>query len=674
MNKKIIIGVVIGIIALAIVGGIIATVVILNQDKVTPEEVLTQYMACIEKKDYETMYALTDGKADINTFFARNKNIYEGIEANNIKINITNVTKNDGVAQVTYTTEMNTIAGNMNFVNSAYMVREDGYYKIKWYSNLIFPDLNDTYKVRVTSLTAKRGSILDRNGVVLAEDGAASEVGLVPGKITKETKDADMKKVAQLLNLTTDYINSCLSQSWVRDDTFVPLKTLNKNQDQIKEKLLEIKGVQINSSDERVYPLGEATSQLIGYIQGISAEELEEKQLEGYTSTSVIGKVGLEKIYEDRLRGIDGTEIYIANENDAKVAVLATRSVKNGENIKLTIDSELQKNIYNKFIDDKSATVVINPKTGEILAAVSTPTFDSNDFSLGMSDDKWNSLLNNANNPLYNRFLASYAPGSSFKPITGSVGLTTGAFTADDDFGKSGLKWQLDSSWGDFYVTTLSTYTGIANIRNALIYSDNIYFAKAALKIGGDKFAEKLKNMGFNDYIETPLGNVKSTYSNTDSFDSEATLANSGYGQAEVLVNPLHVAMMYSMFVNDGNMLNTYIEYKENVAPSIYKEAAIAQDAANIIKDDLIQVVENPNGTGYSARTEGLVLAGKTGTAEIKQTKDDETGTEIGWFNCFTADKASDKQFMIISMVEDVQNKGGSHYVVNKVKRVIDEM
>lgn len=674
MNKKIIIGVVIGIIALTIIGGIVAAVVILNQDKVTPEEVLTQYMACIEKKDYETMYALTDGKADINTFFARNKNIYEGIEANNIKINITNVTKNDGVAQVTYTTEMNTIAGNMNFVNSAYMVREDGYYKIKWYSNLIFPDLNDTYKVRVTSLTAKRGSILDRNGVVLAEDGAASEIGLVPGKISAETKDADMKKVAQLLNITTDYINSCLSQSWVKNDTFVPLKTLNKDQTQLKEKLLEIKGVQVNESDERVYPLGEATSQLIGYIQGISAEELEEKQLEGYTSTSVIGKVGLEKVFEDRLRGIDGTEIYIANENDAKVAVLATRSVKNGENIKLTIDSELQKNIYNKFIDDKSATVVINPKTGEILAAVSTPTFDSNDFSLGMSDDKWNSLLNNANNPLYNRFLASYAPGSSFKPITGSIGLTTGAFTADDDFGKSGLKWQLDSSWNDFYVTTLSTYTGIANIRNALIYSDNIYFAKAALKIGGDQFAEKLKNMGFNDYVETPLGSVKSIYSNSDEFSSEAAIANSGYGQAEVLVNPLHMAMIYSMFVNDGNMINTYIEYKENPTPTIYKEAAIAQEAANVIKDDLIQVIENPNGTGYSARTEGLELAGKTGTAEVKQTKDDTNGKEIGWFNCFTADKASDKQFMIISMVEDVQNKGGSHYVVNRVKRVIDEM
>ena len=133
--------------------------------------------------------------------------------------------------------------------------------------------------------------------------------------------------------------------------------------------------------------------------------------------------------------------------------------------------------------NDKGAAVIMNPNTGEILALVSTPSYDPNDFILGISSDKWAQYNNEQTKPMLNRFKATYAPGSAFKPITASVGLDKGAFTAQEDFGASGLSWQKDSSWGSYKVTTLKQYSGAANAQNALINSDNIYFAKAATKI-----------------------------------------------------------------------------------------------------------------------------------------------------------------------------------------------
>lgn len=665
-NKKIII-----LIIILIIIAIVTTIVVLvNKQKVSPEQILKEYMAHITNKEYEAMYELTTKETPKEDYITRNKNIYEGIEVSKIDINTAKTSKNSKETQVVYTTVMDTVAGEISFSNTANLIKEKDTYKIKWSSNIIFPSLNNEYKVRVSTLNGKRGKILDRNGSILAGEQTASQIGFVPGKMNEETKVQDIKTVSELLNISEETIERSLSASYVKEDTFVPLRTVLKTETELKQKLLEIKGIKIIDAEERVYNLGEATSQLLGYVQGINAEELEEKKAEGYTANSIIGKSGLERIYESRLRGINGTEIYITDENGDKVKTIIKKDLKNGEDIKLTIDSNIQSKLYEQFKQDKSASVAINPKTGEILALVSTPTFNSNDFSLGMTTNKWNELSNDENKPLYNRFLASYAPGSSFKPITGAIGLETNSFTAEDDFGASGTKWQKDSSWKDFYITTLSTYSGKANLQNALIYSDNIYFAKAALKIGKEKFAQSLNNISFNKEIQTPLGNVKSSYSNTDTFANETQLANSGYGQAEVLANPIHMAMVYSTFVNEGNMINVYLEYKEDTTASYFKENAFSKETANKIKESLIQVVENPNGTAHSAKIEGLTIAGKTGTAEIKASKDDKEGRELGWYNTFIADENSGKQLLIVSMVEDVQSRGGSHYVVDKVKEI----
>ena len=682
MSKKKII--IISVVAIILV--IIAVVIgiyfyISNQPKNNPEDVVSTYAQYIVDQNYEEMYNLISENSKAQTsqedYINRNKNIYEGIEIANFAINITSVEKGDNnTVKVSYNNSMDTMAGHIEFANSMTLSLDDNKeYKINWSSNLIFPSLNNSDKVRVKTIEAERGSILDRNGEYLATNGTASQIGLVPGRMNEQTKDADISKIAELLNMTVESINNSLSASYVKDDTFVPLKTVSKDETDLKNTLLEISGIKIIDSEERIYPLGESASQLVGYIQPISAEELAEKADEGYTSSSLIGKYGLERYYEDTLRAVNGAEIYIEDSEENKKTSIVTLDAKDGTDVKLTIDSTLQQQIYEQFKEDESAVVEINPKTGEVLALVSCPSFDSNDFSLGMTTADYNALTQDTQNPLFNRYLATYAPGSSFKPIVGAIGLTNGSFTADENFGTSGTRWQNDSSWGDFYITTLTTYSGPANLRNALIYSDNIYFAKAALKIGSDKFIESLKNLGFNENIEFPQTISKSSYSNSEGFTNETQLANSGYGQGEMLVNPIHMAMMYSAFVNEGNMIMPYIEYKENASSAnatYYKEGVFTKEAAETIRDDLIQVVENPGGTAHSAQIEGKTIAGKTGTAEIKDSKDDTEGTEVGWFNAFTVNETDENSRLIISMVENVKGKGGSHYLLPKVKAILE--
>lgn len=662
----------------------IVAIIIFNMNN-TPEKALNTYIDAVNQRDYEKMYSLISDESQDSyskeKFIERNKNIYEGIEAQNLTITkIQNAEKIDSkYTRVTYDSSMDTVAGTLkelNFVN----LKKDGMFKpyqIVWDSSVILPALQDGDKVNVSTDAADRGNIEDRNGNLLATTGVASSVGLVPGKINPETREADIAKVAAFLEITTENIQTALSAGWVTDETFVPIKTVAAGNAELEAALLQIPGVMINDKMVRVYPYGEKISQLTGYIQGISAEELEEKKDQGYTESSVIGKSGLERLYDKRLRGQEGATIsisYTENNGEVKSIAILEKAAVSGENIKTTIDANLQSTLYNQFAGDKSASAAINPKTGEVLALVSTPSYDANTFILGLSDEQWQSMNADPANPLLNRFEATYAPGSSFKPVTGSTGLQTGAFTADEDFGESGLVWQKDSSWGDFNITTLEEYSGPANLENALIYSDNIYFAKAALKIGGDRFAEALKKMGFGETLPFELDMTASQISDSGAFDSEAQLAASGFGQGQVLVNPLHMASIYSAFVNDGSMVKPYIEYKDNAQAEYWKTQILTKEVSNTIRNDLIQVVESPAGTGHEAQIDGLSIAGKTGTAEIKTSQEDTSGTELGWFNAFTADSSSAQQLMVISMVEDVKDRGGSHYVVPKVKTVFETL
>lgn len=172
------------------------------------------------------------------------------------------------------------------------------------------------------------------------------------------------------------------------------------------------------------------------------------------------------------------------------------------------------------------------------------------------------------------------------------------------------------------------------------------------MKIGASTFTDGLNKIKFNENIDFGFVTSKSIYSTSDGISSESILADSGYGQGQILVNPIHMASIYSSFINDGNMIKPYIEYKENKSAEYLVENAFSKEAANEIKEDLIQVVENPYGTGHDVKVEGVTIAGKTGTAELKQSSDSE-GDTLGWFDCFTADADASNQLLIISMARN---------------------
>lgn len=666
MNKKTVIGIIIAIVTIGvIVGGIVFT---LNKTKAKPEDIWRQYISYLNERKYEEMYGMLteESKAQISQedFITRNKNIYEGIDMTDMKIEITNIEKEDSkISKISYNSSMNTEAGKIDFQNEVRLTKDKQKgYTINWSSSLIFPQLNNSDKVRIKTISAERGSIIDRNGQLLAGEGSVSSVGIVPGKLG-ENKDASIEQMANLLGTTAETINTSLSASWVKDDSFVPIKKVSKDATELKDQLLQIPGVKITNAKGRTYPLGEASAHLIGYVQNITAEELEENRGKGYTSTSVIGKSGLEKEYEERLKGKDGVEIYIEDSEGNRKADIAKIDVQNGEQIKLTIDSTIQTKLYNELKDNEGFFVVMHPKTGELLALVSTPSYNPNDFALGMSTEKWNSIKDDERKPMLARYLQSYCPGSTFKPVTGAIGLTTNSLSSEDTFSYNGLSWKKDG-WGEYDITTLTAYNGPKNLRNALTYSDNIYFAQAVLQIGKDNFTNGLKKIKFGENIDFTLALAKSQYSNGDDIPNEKVLADSGYGQGEILVNPIHMASIYSAFANDGNMIKPYLEMKDNNEVEYLVEGAFTKEAANIIKDDLIQVVEQ--GTATDMKVSGRTIAGKTGTAELKGSKDAEADV-LGWFDCFTTDE-NNNQLLVISMVENGRALGGSHYLISKIK------
>ena len=669
MNKKTTIWIIVAIIIIATILGTIATFV-LSKNKNKPEDIWQKYIACINEQKYEEMYNMLteDSKAKISQddFISRNKNIYDGIDMTDMQIKISSVEEeNSTTSKISYNQSMNTDAGKIEFDNTVRLTKnkEKGYL-VNWSSSLIFPTLGHNDKVRIKTISAERGSIIDKNSQVLAGQGSVSSVGIVPGKLS-DNKEADIEKIANLLGTTANSISKSLSASWVKDDTFVPLKKIAMNATDLKNQLLQIPGVKITTAKGRTYPLGEAAAQLVGYVQTITAEELEANRGKGYTATSMIGKAGLEKQYEERLKGKDGVEIYIEGEDGTRKTDIARIDVQNGETIKLTIDSKIQTKLYDELKENEGFFVVMQPKTGELLALVSTPSYNPNSFALGIGTDEWNSIKNNQGNPMLVRYLQSYCPGSTFKPVTGAIGLTTGSLSAEDTFQYNGLSWKKDG-WGEYDITTLTAYSGPKNLKNALIHSDNIYFAQAALQIGKKNFTEGLNKIKFNENIDIGLTTSKSQYANSGDISNEKVLADSGYGQGEILVNPIHIASIYSAFANDGNMVKPYLEAKNINTVEYLVENAFSKEAANTIKDDLIQVVENPEGTANDMKVSGRTIAGKTGTAELKASKDAQADV-LGWFDCFTTDE-NNNQLLVVSMVENGRDLGGSHYLIKKIK------
>ena len=640
---------------------IVSVFFIFNQGK-SNEQVITEYFELLKKKDYKQMYQMLDQKTVYTPtqkyFVEKYKEIYDDIGANNIQVKILDE-KNDIVK---YQISMDTVAGTIEYKNKIGVKNE----QIQFNNNLIMKDYKDGCKIKVTTYNPeKRGRILDRNGKVLAEDGKGYSVGLVKGKLNDEN---DYGQIAKYLETDVETIQKKMSASWIKDDSFVPIKTVSEitKNGLVYNGILNIRGVKISTVGIRTYPYDKVASHVVGYVQNVNAEDLKKHKNEGYNSTSVIGRSGIEAVYEKQLRGSSSGKIDLVDKNDKVIENLCALEIdKSPQDITLTIDIDLQQSLYNEYQNDKSASVALNPQTGEVLALVSTPSYSNNDFVLGLSTDKWNALNNDSNQPMMSRYKQTYTPGSTMKPITAAIGLETKTIDPDKDLGAKD-KWQKDSSWGSYYVTTLHAPSP-NNLKNAITYSDNVYFARSALNIGKENLFKYYKNLKIGEKIPFELALNRSQYINKNQKVNDQLIADSGYGQGQILMNPLQLASIYSAFVNNGSIYSPHLVKK---GERMWVQRVFSDKTIKTIKEDLINVIADENGTGHSIFHDNVILAGKTGTAEIKQSQSDTTGKELGWFIVMTTD--SKQPILITTLVEDVKDRGGSGYVVEHTKTPLD--
>ncbi|MBZ9687138.1 penicillin-binding transpeptidase domain-containing protein [Clostridium estertheticum] len=642
------------------------------------------------KKDFKTMYSMLSVKTKETVtekqFIDKYSAIYSGIGAESISIKVENEDKikigNKKNITIPFSIVMNTAAGKLNMQGyQATMVREKVNNKkqwalftkkqwtIVWDEKMIFPNMEAGDKVRIKLEMAKRGEISDRNGNPLAINAPIVCIGIQPNRFVKN-KDSNISQMAKILDIDATVIETKLKAN-ANSEQFVPIINILPSEKVKIAEVMKLEGVIHNKPEGRIYPGGEAFGSLIGYIEPINAEELEKMAGQGYSSVSLVGKAGLEQVHEKRLKGENGATIYISKEVDGKEIqklIILKKEAKAGENIKLSVDSELQKKIYAGMNKDAGACAALNPKSGEVLALVSSPSYDSNARTTYISNSQ-SAAWKSAKEPFKNRFKAVYSPGSTFKMITAAIGLDQGKIKPNELINIQGTQWQKDKSWGPHMVTRVSDKVKSVNLQDAFVYSDNIYFAMAALKIGKEEFIKGSSKFGMGEKlpIDYPIANSQVV---TDNIKNEVALADTGYGQGQVLMSPLQLALSYSAVVNDGNIMSPTLEsFNTKVKSKVWKANAISVGNIKFIKDGLTAVIENPDGTGNLAKINGIALAGKTGTAELKKDAKDTTAENNGWFVCMDT---ANPQIVVSMLIEDVKNKGDSHYVVPIVKGVME--
>ena len=304
--------------------------------------------------------------------------------------------------------------------------------------------------------------------------------------------------------------------------------------------------------------------------------------------------------------------------------------------------------------------------TGEVLAMVSSPSYDSNTLVTYKTNEVIKKWEESENAEFDNRINNLYSPGSTMKLVTASIGLEKDVIDPKESMVIKGLNWQNNSSWGNYKVSRVKDANNI-NLYKAVKYSDNIYFADKAIKIGSKDLIEGAKKFTIGEDLNFEYPMPTSQISNSGNLDNEILLADTGYGQGEVLVTPLNVTMMYTSLANEGKIMVPRLVISENNNPKIYKEA-IDKKYLSELKNDFVGVINDKDGSGYNCKIDGINIAGKTGTAEIKSSKDDKEGNENSWFVAVDLDKSK----IAISMVmEDMKDKSTSNYLVPKVKNVL---
>lgn len=641
----------------------------------TAEDAMQAYIEHWNEQEYEEMYSMLSSEAQETVteeeFTAQHREIYETAGVSDPGITMPEYSEEQQEQfeeqeepSLPYEAAVETNTGMVEFEEEASWQQEETEgneeWKVNWEPAFIFPGLQTGDRVREETVEPVRGEILDRNDNSLAVNTSIDQVGIAPGDTADE--EASVEELASLLDMEEADITELLSEEWVTEESFVPVKKLTPEESESLQEIENVEGVQSRETTSRYYPLEEQAAHLTGYIGTITEEELEERG-EGYSEGTTLGKAGAEYIYEERLRGTPGRALVTTEGGE----VIAEQQAEDGETVHLSIDTAVQENLYSELEGDSGTAAALDPKTGETLGLVSTPAYNPNNYLFGWPEGEYEELSEKEGRPFSAKFNSLYAPGSTIKPITASVGMNQGSLEPQEEKTITGEQWQPDSSWGGYSITRVSDRLEQVDLKNALITSDNIFFAQTALNTGEEKFAEGLRNFGFDEELPYDFPVQPSAISN-EGLVSDILLADTGYGQGQMRMSPLHLATAYTTFLNEGDMLVPQLERLNDSEAEVWKENVLPEEGADVITEGLRGIVENENGSAYEPVNEDLTIAGKTGTAELK-TEQGESGTENGWFVAYDYEQ---EDLLVSMMIENVEDEGGSAYVVEKVKNVFE--
>jgi len=511
------------------------------------------------------------------------------------------------------------------------------------YQGEYYAGLADGNRIRIVPSMAPRGTFYDRNGELLVTNRPGFSVSLLP--LTAPISDDVIDRLSDLLKVPTDEIktkiagHSGFNPIRIKTDVTPDIVSI------IEEQKSQYPGVVIEVTPIRDYILKQEGAHTFGYVSEINDAELEKMKDEGYKSGDIIGKFGLEKVYDKELRGENGGQQVEVDVSGKPVQILGRKEPVPGDDLELTIDINLQQ-AAEKAVDEQltqigahaAAAVVMNPQTGEILAMVSRPAFDPNLFAHGISSKDWNQLNNNPYHPMDNKTITGeYPPGSTFKIVTGTAALTEGVVTPDEQIFDSGHHWIIPKGNAD------GEALGWLNFRTALAHSDNVYFYEMGNRLGIDRIEKyaRMFGLGAKTGIDLPyeatglVANRRYKEKNFD--DGEWYLSetfDAAIGQGFNLVTPLQAAMVMGEIAADGKRYKPHVVNRiiapdgsvvKDFQPELLSQLDVPEEDIKLVQDGLHDVTKY--GTAASSfRGFTVDIAGKTGTAENSQ------GRDHGWF------------------------------------------
>ncbi len=499
-------------------------------------------------------------------------------------------------------------------------------YYLQVYQGEKYKMLADENRISTRVLVPPRGSVYDRNGVVLA----TNEQNFQALIIAEQTPDLDktlngFKKIIPLSEDEEAKIRNKIYYS----RKFVPIKLKdNLTWDEVSALQLnapELSGIFISEGLNRTYPLGKYTAHFLGYVGAVSENDVKNDPLLMVPGFK-IGKAGLEKIFESKLRGKGGNIKLEVNAYGRIMKEIERRNGVEGESLRLTIDSRLQKFAQDAFGDNSGAAVVLDVHSGEILAFVSVPSFDPNLFTTGISHKDWLALLNNERNPLTNKAVAGqYSPGSTFKVVVALAALEAGVIDENTTFDCTGAM-----KLGNHMFHCWKHYGhGRLNVVGALKNSCDIFFYEVALQLGMEKIAAMARKLGMGSPTGVTLDNERGGLIPDAAWkmarfgekwqQGESVIA--GIGQGYVLATPIQLATMLARVVNGGYEVSpTFVPLSLQDKGKI-KKIAVSRKNIEIVKRGMFEVVNGERGTAGGARFDinGIKMGGKTGTTQVRR-------------------------------------------------------